>query len=64
MFSLGQRLMTVVSSIGVPMVQYTKLFTSLYHYPLRGHEQAEHLYEKRIKAAIETNKDEDLVGNG
>ncbi|MBN2246683.1 MAG: hypothetical protein JW755_12650 [Candidatus Aminicenantes bacterium] len=56
--------MTVVSSIGVPMVQYTKLFTSLYHYPLRGHEQAEHLYEKRIKAAIETNKDEDLVGNG
>jgi len=35
------------------VVSDIQLYLDLYHYPLRGLEQAEHLYEKRIKAMIE-----------
>jgi hypothetical protein len=35
------------------LVSDIQLYLDLYHYPLRGLEQAEHLYEKRIKAMIE-----------
>jgi hypothetical protein len=35
------------------LVSDIQLYLDLYHYPLRGLEQAEHLYEKRIKSMIE-----------
>jgi len=35
------------------VVSDIQLYLDLYHYPLRGLEQAEHLYEKRIKTMIE-----------
>lgn len=49
---------------GLKVVSYIQLYLDLYHYPFRGLEQAEHLYGKRIKAAIETNKNEDSAGDG
>lgn len=36
------------------VVSDIQLYLDLYHYPLRGLEQAEHLYEKRIKPMIES----------
>ena len=35
------------------VVSDIQLYLDLYHYPIRGLEQAEHLYEKRIKSIIE-----------
>jgi DNA-binding transcriptional regulator YhcF (GntR family) len=35
------------------VVSDIQLYLDLYHYPIRGLEQAEHLYEKRIKTMIE-----------
>lgn len=35
------------------VVSDIQLYLDLYHYPLRGLEQAEHLYERRIKTMIE-----------
>lgn len=43
------------------VVSDIQLYLDLYHYPLRGLEQAEHLYEKRIKTIIES---EDLHSDG
>ena len=43
------------------VVSDIQLYLDLYHYPLRGLEQAEHLYDKRIKALIES---EDLLSDG
>ncbi len=36
------------------VVSDIQLYLDLYHYPIRGLEQAEHLYEKRIKTMIES----------
>lgn len=38
------------------VVSDLQLYLDLYHYPLRGLEQAEHLYEKRIKTMIESRE--------
>jgi len=38
---------------GLQVVSDLQLFLDLYNYPLRGREQAEHLYEKRLKAQFE-----------
>jgi len=38
------------------VVSDLQLFLDLYHYPLRGLEQAEHLYEKRLKTMIESRE--------
>jgi hypothetical protein len=38
---------------GLWVVSDIQLYLDLYHYPLRGLEQAEHIYEKRLKNLIE-----------
>lgn len=38
---------------GLRVVSDIQLYLDLYHYPLRGREQAEHLYEKRLRNMIE-----------
>jgi DNA-binding Lrp family transcriptional regulator len=38
---------------GLAVSSDIQLYLDLYHYPLRGLEQAEHLYEKRLKAIME-----------
>jgi DNA-binding Lrp family transcriptional regulator len=38
---------------GLWVVSDLQLYLDLYHFPLRGREQAEHLYEKRLKNRIE-----------
>ena len=43
------------------VVSDIQLYLDLYHYPLRGLEQAEHLYDKQIKTIIES---EDLHNDG
>jgi DNA-binding transcriptional regulator YhcF (GntR family) len=43
------------------VVSDIQLYLDLYHYPLRGLEQAEHLYEKRIKTMLESR---DVTSDG
>lgn len=38
---------------GLWVVSDLQLYLDLFHYPLRGREQAEHLYDRRLKACIE-----------
>jgi len=38
---------------GLWVVSDIQLYLDLYHYPVRGLEEAEYLYEKRLKKAIE-----------
>jgi hypothetical protein len=38
---------------GLLVVSDIQLYLDLYHYPIRGLEEAEHLYEKRLKNLFE-----------
>ena len=38
---------------GLSVVSDIQLYLDLYHYPIRGLEEAEHLYEKRLKNLFE-----------
>ena len=40
---------------GLPVVSDIQLYLDLYKYPLRGREQADHLYEKTLKKLVERN---------
>ncbi len=43
---------------GINIVSNVQLYLDLYNYPLRGLEQAEHIYRKKLKHVAERNSDE------
>ena len=51
LLSVAERDLRDSSASGLSTV--IQLFLDLYNYPIRGLEQAEHLYEKRLKNVIE-----------
>jgi len=44
---------------GLPVVSDIQLYLDLYGYPVRGREQAEHLFQKRLKDALAPEQDDE-----
>jgi hypothetical protein len=44
---------------GLPVVSDIQLYLDLYGYPVRGREQAEHLFQKRLKNALEPEQEDE-----
>ena len=42
-----------MSKGGMKVVSDLQLYLDLYDYPVRGREQAEHLYERRLRSLVE-----------